>query len=457
MKKQSNIWLYFFGALGGALYGYDTGVISGAILFMKKDLGLNAFTEGLVVSSLLVGAILGSGAAGKLTDRFGRKKAIMAAALLFCIGGLGVALAPNTGVMVLFRIILGLAVGTSTTIVPLYLSELAPKQKRGALSSLNQLMITVGILLSYIVNYIFADVEAWRWMLGLAAVPSLLLLIGILFMPESPRWLFTNGEEGKAKKILEKLRGTKDIDQEIHDIQEAEKQDEGGLKELFDPWVRPALIAGLGLAFLQQFIGTNTIIYYAPKTFTNVGFGNSASILGTVGIGTVNVLMTLVAIKIIDKIGRKPLLLFGNAGMVISLIVLALVNLFFDNTPAASWTTVICLGVFIVVFAVSWGPVVWVMLPELFPLHVRGIGTGVSTLMLHVGTLIVSLTYPILMEAIGISYLFLIYAAIGIMAFLFVRFKVTETKGKSLEEIEQDLRDKNGQGGSAGKQQTVGT
>lgn len=209
MKKQSNIWLYFFGALGGALYGYDTGVISGAILFMKKELGLNAFTEGLVVSSLLVGAILGSGAAGKLTDRFGRKKAIMAAALLFCIGGLGVALAPNTGVMVLFRIILGLAVGTSTTIVPLYLSELAPKHKRGALSSLNQLMITVGILLSYIVNYIFADAEAWRWMLGLAAVPSLLLLIGILFMPESPRWLFTNGEESKAKKILEKLRGTK--------------------------------------------------------------------------------------------------------------------------------------------------------------------------------------------------------------------------------------------------------
>lgn len=379
MKKQSNIWLYFFGALGGALYGYDTGVISGAILFMKKELGLNAFTEGLVVSSLLVGAILGSGAAGKLTDRFGRKKAIMTAALLFCIGGLGVALAPNTGVMVLFRIILGLAVGTSTTIVPLYLSELAPKHKRRALSSLNQLMITVGILLSYIVNYIFADAEAWRWMLGLAAVPSLLLLIGILFMPESPRWLFTNGEESKAKNILEKLRGTTDIDQEIHDIKEAEKQDEGGLKELFDPWVRPALIAGLGLAFLQQFIGTNTIIYYAPKTFTNVGFGNSASILGTVGIGTVNVVMTLVAIKIIDKIGRKPLLLFGNAGMVISLIVLALVNLFFDNTPAASWTTVICLGVFIVVFAVSWGPVVWVMLPELFLLHVRGIGTGVST------------------------------------------------------------------------------
>ncbi|UBM45441.1 sugar porter family MFS transporter [Bacillus velezensis] len=452
---HSNKWLYFFGALGGALYGYDTGVISGAILFMKKELGLNAFTEGLVVSSLLAGAILGSGFAGKLTDRFGRRKAIMGAALLFCIGGLGVAFAPNTEVMVLFRIILGLAVGTSTTIVPLYLSELAPKHKRGALSSLNQLMITVGILVSYIVNYIFADAGAWRWMLGLAVVPSVILLIGILFMPESPRWLFTIGKEEKAREILSSLRGTKNIDDEIDQMKEAEKENEGGLKELFEPWVRPALIAGLGLAFLQQFIGTNTIIYYAPKTFTSVGFGNSASILGTGGIGAVNVIMTLAAIKVIDKIGRKPLLLAGNAGMVISLLVLAAVNLFFEHSAAASWTTVICLGLFIIVFAVSWGPAVWVMLPELFPLHVRGIGTGVSTLMLHAGTLIVSLTYPMLMEAVGISYLFLIYAAIGILAFLFVRFKVTETKGKSLEEIEQDLKSRNGGSGSESNRRTV--
>lgn len=218
----------------------------------------------------------------------------------------------------------------------------------------------------------------------------------------------------------------------------------GGVKELFEPWVRPALIAGLGLAFLQQFIGTNTIIYYAPKTFTNVGFEDSAAILGTVGIGTVNVLMTLVAIRMIDRIGRKPLLLFGNAGMVISLIVLSAANIYFGDTTGAAWTTVICLGVFIVVFAVSWGPIVWVMLPELFPLHVRGIGTGVSTFMLHAGNLIVTLSFPPLLEVMGISYLFLCYAAIGIAAFLFVFFKVTETKGKSLEEIEQDLKEKHG-------------
>ncbi|TWK60877.1 putative metabolite transport protein CsbC [Bacillus licheniformis] len=279
-------------------------------------------------------------------------------------------------------------------------------------------------------------------MLGLALIPSIGLLIGIFFMPESPRWLLTKGKEEKARRVLSKMRGGERVDQEVKEIKEAEKQDQGGLKELLEPWVRPALIAGVGLAFLQQFIGTNTIIYYAPKTFTNVGFEDSAAILGTVGIGTVNVLMTLVAIRFIDRIGRKPLLLFGNAGMVISLIVLSFSNLFFGNTSGAAWTTVICLGVFIVVFAVSWGPIVWVMLPELFPLHVRGIGTGVSTLMLHAGNLIVTLSFPVLMEAMGISYLFLCYAAIGIAAFLFVFFKVTETKGKSLEEIEQDLRDK---------------
>lgn len=443
-KNRPNSWLYFFGALGGVLYGYDTGVISGAILFMKEELGLNAFTEGLVVSSILIGAMFGSGFSGNLTDRFGRRKAIMSAALLFCIGGLGTALAPTMEYMVAFRIVLGLAVGCSTTIVPLYLSELAPKESRGALSSLNQLMITIGILISYLINYAFSDTGAWRWMLGLGLVPSIALLIGIFFMPESPRWLLAKGKEEKARAVLNKMRGEKRVEQEITEIKNAEQQDKGGLKELFEPWVRPALIAGLGLAFLQQFIGTNTIIYYAPKTFTNVGFEDSAAILGTVGIGTVNVLMTLVAIRMIDRIGRKLLLLVGNAGMVISLIVLSAANIFFGDTTGAAWTTVICLGIFIVVFAVSWGPIVWVMLPELFPLHVRGIGTGVSTFMLHAGNLIVTLSFPPLLEVMGISYLFLCYAAIGIAAFLFVFFKVTETKGKSLEEIEHDLKEKHG-------------
>lgn len=196
-------------------------------------------------------------------------------------------------------------------------------------------MITFGILLAYIVNYVLADAEAWRLMLGIAVVPSVLLLCGILFMPESPRWLFVQGQADRAKEILSKLRQSKqEVEDEIADIQKAESEEKGGLKELLEPWVRPALIAGVGLAFLQQFIGTNTIIYYAPKTFTSVGFGDSATILGTVGIGAVNVVMTFVAIKIIDRVGRKALLLFGNVGMVLSLIVLAVVNRFSRDQQA---------------------------------------------------------------------------------------------------------------------------
>ncbi|SNZ17067.1 MFS transporter, sugar porter (SP) family [Terribacillus aidingensis] len=440
-KKQSNSLLYFFGALGGLLYGYDTGVISGALLYIDEDLGLNSFTEGLIVSSLLVGAIISAAITGRVTDKIGRKKTIITAGILFFIGALGAAVAVNVTTMVIARVILGLAVGASTTIVPLYLSELAPKEKRGSLASLNQLLITIGILSSYLVNYAFSDAGAWRWMLGLAVVPAVILIIGMFFMPESPRWLLTAGKEDKARNILKKVRGENaSIEDEISEIQKAEKEDEGGIKELFSSWVRPALIAGLGLAFLQQFIGINTIIYYAPSTFTSAGFGNSAAILGTVGIGTVNVLMTLIAIKIVDKVNRKTLLMAGNIGMVVSLIALSTINLLAPDSIVATWAIIICLGLFIVAFSTTWGPVVWIMLPELFPTKVRGIGTGAATFALHGANLIVSLLFPILLEAIGISYLFYIFAVIGIFAFLFVKFFTTETRGKSLEQIEEDLR-----------------
>jgi MFS transporter, SP family, sugar:H+ symporter len=442
-KQQSNSMLYFFGALGGLLYGYDTGVISGALLYIDEDLGLNSFTEGLIVSSLLVGAIISAAITGRVTDKIGRKKTIIGAGILFFIGALGAAVAVNVTTMVIARVILGLAVGASTTIVPLYLSELAPKDKRGSLASLNQLLITIGILSSYLVNYAFSDAGAWRWMLGLAVVPAVILIIGMFFMPESPRWLLTAGKEDKARSILKKVRGENaSIEDEISEIQKAEKEDEGGIKELFSSWVRPALIAGLGLAFLQQFIGINTIIYYAPSTFTSAGFGNSAAILGTVGIGTVNVLMTLIAIKIVDKVNRKTLLMAGNIGMVISLIALSTINLMAPDSIVATWAIIICLGLFIVAFSTTWGPVVWIMLPELFPTKVRGIGTGAATFALHGANLIVSLLFPILLEAIGISYLFYIFAVIGILAFLFVKFFTTETRGKSLEQIEEDLRNR---------------
>jgi sugar porter (SP) family MFS transporter len=304
--NSSNALVYFFGALGGMLFGYDTGVISGAILFIEADLGLNAFYQGLVVSSLLLGAMAGAGTAGPLSDRLGRRRIIIIAAIVFTVGALGAALAPNVAVLVLFRIVLGVAVGAAALIVPLYLSEVAPTEIRGAVSSLNQLMIVVGILIAYVVNALLAASEAWRTMLGLAVVPSLVLLVGMYFMPETPRWLVSRGREDEARDVLRQTRDEESGEREVTEIKEVERDEEGGLGELVAPWVRPALVVAVGLAIFQQIIGINTIIYYAPTTLTEAGFGDQAATYANVAIGVLNVVMTLVAIRLIDRSGRVP-------------------------------------------------------------------------------------------------------------------------------------------------------
>jgi len=435
--------IYIFGALGGLLFGYDTGVIAGALLYINKDLELTPTLQGVVVSSLLVGAMLGSIVAGPLADAIGRRRLVLIAAVTFIVGAIGSALAPSAGVLILFRVVLGLAVGAASVIVPLYLAELAPTGIRGAIASLNQLMIVTGILVAYIVNLALAASGGWRLMLGLAVVPALVMLFGMLFMPETPRWLVSKDREPEAREILRRSRDEAAVEKEIHDIKSVERQEEGGVRELLAPWVRPALVVGMGLAILQQIVGINTIIYYAPTTLTNVGFGNSAAILANAGIGVLNVGMTLVAIWLIDKVGRKPLLLVGALGMALSLAILAITSLVLPEPKGLGLVgliTVACLAGFIVSFAVSWGPIVWVMLAEIFPLKIRGAAMGVATLLLWGANFVVSLTFPILLSAVGIGYLFLGYAVIGVLAFLFVRFFVVETKGRSLEEIEADLQ-----------------
>jgi MFS transporter, SP family, sugar:H+ symporter len=442
-RTSFNWLIYIFGALGGLLFGYDTGVIAGALLYINKDLELTPTLQGVVVSSLLVGAMLGSIVAGPLADAIGRRRLVLIAAVTFIVGAIGSALAPSAGVLILFRVVLGLAVGAASVIVPLYLAELAPTGIRGAIASLNQLMIVTGILVAYIVNLALAASGGWRWMLGLAVVPALVMLFGMLFMPETPRWLVSKDREPEAREILRRSRDEAAVEKEIHDIKSVERQEEGGVRELLAPWVRPALVVGMGLAILQQIVGINTIIYYAPTTLTNVGFGNSAAILANAGIGVLNVGMTLVAIWLIDKVGRKPLLLVGALGMALSLAILAITSLVLPEPKGLGLVgliTVACLAGFIVSFAVSWGPIVWVMLAEIFPLKIRGAAMGVATLLLWGANFVVSLTFPILLSAVGIGYLFLGYAVIGVLAFLFVRFFVVETKGRSLEEIEADLQ-----------------
>ncbi|PCF48645.1 sugar porter family MFS transporter [Staphylococcus delphini] len=437
--KINKKMIFFIGALGGLLYGYDMGVISGALLYLKDDIPLNAYTEGLVVSSMLVGAIVGAGLSGPLSEKLGRRRLVFMISIVFIIGALILALAPTMEFLVLGRVIIGLAVGGSTAIVPVYLSELAPTDARGSLSSLNQLMITIGILASYLVNYAFAPIEGWRWMLGLAVVPSLILMIGVIFMPESPRWLLEKRGEKAARDVMKLTYPASEIDHEIENMKKINQIADNTWTVLKSPWLLSTIIIGSIFALLQQLIGINAIIYYAPKIFATAGLGESTAILSTVGIGVVNVLVTIFAISIIDKIDRKKLLVIGNIGMVASLLIMSAL-IWLIGVNSAAWIIMLCLTTFIIFFGVSWGPVLWVMLPELFPMRARGAATGIAALVLSIGSLLVAQFFPVLTDVLEVQQVFLIFAVIGIIAMIFVMKFLPETRGRSLEQIEQDLR-----------------
>lgn len=437
--KINKKMIFFIGALGGLLYGYDMGVISGALLYLKDDIPLNAYTEGLVVSSMLVGAIVGAGLSGPLSEKLGRRRLVFMISIVFIIGALILALAPTMEILVLGRAIIGLAVGGSTAIVPVYLSELAPTDARGSLSSLNQLMITIGILASYLVNYAFAPIEGWRWMLGLAVVPSLILMIGVIFMPESPRWLLEKRGEKAARDVMKLTYPASEIDHEIENMKKINQIADNTWTVLKSPWLLSTIIIGSIFALLQQLIGINAIIYYAPKIFSTAGLGESTAILSTVGIGVVNVLVTIFAISIIDKIDRKKLLVIGNIGMVASLLIMSAL-IWLIGVNSAAWIIMLCLTTFIIFFGVSWGPVLWVMLPELFPMRARGAATGIAALVLSIGSLLVAQFFPVLTDVLEVQQVFLIFAVIGIIAMVFVMKFLPETRGRSLEQIEQDLR-----------------
>ncbi|MBA8760204.1 sugar porter family MFS transporter [Staphylococcus coagulans] len=431
--------IFFIGALGGLLYGYDMGVISGALLYLKNDIHLNPFTEGLVVSSMLVGAIFGSGFSGPLSEKLGRRRLVFIISIVFIIGALILASAPSMEVLVIGRLVIGFAVGGSTAIVPVYLSELAPTEARGSLSSLNQLMITIGILSSYLVNYAFAPIEGWRWMLGLAVVPSLILMIGVIFMPESPRWLLEKRGEKAARDVMKLTYPASEIDGEIENMKKINAISDSTWTVLKSPWLLSTIIIGSVFALLQQLIGINAIIYYAPKIFAKAGLGDSTAILSTVGIGVVNVLVTIVAIFIIDKVDRKKLLVIGNIGMVASLLIMSIL-IWIMGVNSAAWIMMICLTTFIIFFGISWGPILWVMLPELFPMRARGAATGIAALVLSIGSLLVAQLFPLLTEVLEIQEVFLIFAVIGVIALFFVVKFLPETRGRSLEQIEADLR-----------------
>ena len=424
-------------ALAGLLFGYDTGVISGAILFVRKDFLLSTFQEEVVVAAVLLGAVAGAAFGGKLADALGRRKLLIQVAILFIIGAIGTALAPSPTLLAIGRVVVGVAIGIASFTAPLYISEVSPPAIRGKLVSLNQLMITLGIVVSYLADYGLADKEAWRWMFGLAAIPALILLIGLFFVPESPRWLMSRSQDDQARAVLQRIRESGDVSAELDEIKADLSLQEGGWRELLNVSLRRPLIIGIGLAAFQQFTGINTVIYYAPTIFQLAGLRSaSAAILATVGVGLVNVLLTIVALRLLDRVGRRPLLLWGLVGMVISLGVLGAAFLFASSSPIVAWLAVISLALYVACFAIGLGPVFWLLISEIYPLKIRGRAMGVATMMNWGSNLIVALTFLSLLHSLGRSATFWLYAVIGILAWFFVYRLVPETKGRTLEQID---------------------
>jgi sugar porter (SP) family MFS transporter len=443
--RTAAIW--FFGALGGILWGFDTGVISGALLYIPDDIPLSPLLQGLVVSGLLVGAMLGAGISGRLADSLGRRRLIFAGGVVFVIGTLGAALGLNAAMLIGFRFVMGIGVGIISVVVPMYLSELAPKEIRGRLTSLMQLLVTIGIFLAYVTDYAFSASHGWRWMIGIGVVPAVLLAVGIYTQPESPRWLVANkpGGEQDARVVLTRLRGSEAAaDAELADIHasvgDESASDDLGPRALLGPRLRPVFVVGMLLVFFQNFVGINTIIYYAPTLLTNVGFAAGGAILANVAIGAVNMLMTLPGMYLIDRAGRRPLLLFGALGMCAAMILLTVTNLVgLAQGPLLLTLTLVGIVVYIASFSISWGPVQWVALPELFPLRVRAAGVSICVTFNWLFNMAVALAFPSLLDAFGAGWNFLFFAVMTFLAFVFVQRLLPETKGRSLEEIERSL------------------
>jgi SP family arabinose:H+ symporter-like MFS transporter len=450
--KKSNTYLYLVclvAALGGFLFGFDTAVISGTVSLVKNDFKLNAVSEGWFVSCALLGCIIGVSFSGKLSDKYGRKIVLIISAVLFLASALGCMLTNSFAELIIFRLIGGLGIGVASMVSPLYISEFSPSRYRGMMVSLYQLALTIGIVLAYFSNAYLINhandgyasktmqtifsAEVWRAMLGLGAVPAFIFLVSLFMVPESPRWLLLKGQELKARAILIKIDGPAAAANEIKSFKEQDDTDVTSLKELFKPVYRKALWIGLLLPFLSQVCGINAVIYYGPRILEQAGFTLNNALGGQVTIGLVNVVFTFVAIFTIDKWGRKPLLYVGVGGAVVSLVIIG--ALFAFGITSGPWILIFILA-FIACFAFSFGPVCWVVVGEIFPNAVRGKAMALATLSLWVGNFLVGQLTPLMLEGLGSSWTFWLFALCCSPALWLTWKLIPETKGRSLENIE---------------------
>jgi len=423
------------------LFGFDTGIISGALLFIKQEFGLSAGLQQLVVGSLLLAAVVGALLGGPISDVWGRKRTLILAALIFGVGALVASFSPNLAVLVVARVLLGLAIGIASMIVPVYIAEIAPPRVRGALVSLQQFMITVGIMVSYLVSYAFSGSGAWRWMLGVGMIPAAILFVGMLPLPESPRWLLAKDRRQDALGVLHRIRHEEhNPEAELAEIEAVHKMQAGvSYRDLFRPSVRPALIVGVGIAFINQMVGVNAVIYYAPTILKDAGFSSSAAILATTGVGILNMLVTLCALLLIDRVGRRPLLLVGISGVLLALIVLGAAYVLPGGPSGAGFLLVAGLLVYIASFAASLGIAIWLLNSEVYPLEVRGKGAAAGAFTHWVLDFIIASTVLTLIATITPTGMFWFYGLFAILGIVFVLRRVPETKGKTLEEVSEEL------------------
>jgi sugar porter (SP) family MFS transporter len=429
------IGISFISALGGYLFGFDFAVISGALPFLRPEFQLTPWWEGFLTGSLALGCIAGCLLAGKLADRYGRKPGLLLSALIFALSSCGMALSHSLTIFIIMRFAAGIGVGMASMLSPMYIAEVSPPKMRGRNVAINQLTIVLGILITNLVNYGLADKgpDAWRWMFGLGAVPSILFFLGVLWLPESPRWLLKAGRQEQAKKILGKIGSAAFVENTISDIATSlHGTVKLSYKAVFAKSVRPAVTIGIVLAAFQQLCGINVVFNYTSTIFESVGANLDRQLFETVAIGFVNLVFTLVAMWQVDKLGRRPLMLFGSLGLSIVYIVLALL---LQNQAATGLVSVFVL-LAIAMYATSLAPVTWVLISEIFPNRIRGVATSVAVVSLWACYFILVFTFPVLASKLGAYGPFYLYAGICLLGFVFIKLKVRETKGKTLEELE---------------------
>ena len=445
------IKLTVISTLGGLLFGYDTGVISGALLYMKEDLALTPFTEALVVSSLLFpGAAFGALLGGKLADALGRKGSLLVCAGLFLVGALICAVAPNVAIMTTGRIILGFGVGAAATTCPLYLAEMAPAHRRGRMVTINELMIVTGQFLAFAMNALLdaliKDPHVWRWMLGIAIIPAIALFVGMFFLPDSPRWYAIRGRLDDTRRVLNLSRHESEAAEEYNVIAEHAKRDTqedkgAALRDLRAfPWMRRILWIGCGLATVQQATGINTVNYYAPTILESTGLGASAALILTITVGIVGIIGTILGIVLLGYYNRRPLLLTGFTGVAAGHAVLAL-SFLLPETGFRSYL-ILAAMLFVVFFVQTFiGTLVWLLLSEIFPMTIRGFAMGIAVFVLWTVNAAISFAFPPLVATLGATLTFGLFALINVGSIGFVKKFAPETRGRSLEELEDDFRE----------------